>query len=114
MAELTTADQISVSAVRLEAHVRELAERKVFRPQALQVAADDIEAAWRAQSYAVTPQAFEAYGVRCVNLEVSRTGDRSRKLSRSESELLVRDSPDAAHTSLHGRFRRRRYRPARR
>ena len=44
------------SAMRVEAHVRELAgtigERNVFRPQALQAAADYIEQTWRAQGYA--------------------------------------------------------------
>jgi hypothetical protein len=88
MIESTTADQTSVSAVRLDAHVRELAgtigERNVFRPRALQVAADYIEATWRAQGYAVTSQAFDAYGVRCVNLEASRTGT-----TRPDEILLI-------------------------
>jgi len=65
-------------AARVEAHVRELAgaigERNVFRPQALQAAADYIERTWRAQGYPVTRQTFEAYGERCANLEVSRPG----------------------------------------
>jgi Zn-dependent M28 family amino/carboxypeptidase len=65
-------------ASRLEAHVRELAgtigERNVFRPRALQAAADYIDQIWRAQGYAVSRQAFDAYGVRCANLEASRPG----------------------------------------
>ena len=66
------------SAARIEAHVRELAgaigERNVFRPQALRAAADYIEATWRAQGYAVHAQVYDAYGVSCANLEVSRPG----------------------------------------
>ena len=72
---------------RLEAHVRELAsaigERNVFRPQALQAAADYIERTWRVQGYAVATQEYDAYGVRCANLEVSRPG-RARP-----SEILL-------------------------
>jgi hypothetical protein len=65
-------------AARIEAHVRALAgaigERNVFRPQALRAAADYIEATWRAQGYAVQAQVYDAYGVACANLEVSRPG----------------------------------------
>ncbi len=65
-------------AARIEAHVRELAgaigERNVFRPQALRAAADYIEGTWRAQGYAVSAQTYDAYGVACTNLEVSRPG----------------------------------------
>jgi hypothetical protein len=65
-------------AARIEAHVRALAgaigERNVFRPQALRAAADYIEGTWRAQGYAVSAQIYDAYGVACANLEVSRPG----------------------------------------
>jgi hypothetical protein len=65
-------------AARIKAHVHELAgaigERNVFRPQALGAAADYIEATWRAQGYAVSRQEYDAYGVACANLEVSRPG----------------------------------------
>jgi Zn-dependent M28 family amino/carboxypeptidase len=68
------------SAQHLEAHVRELAgtigERNVFRPRALQAAVDYIERTWRAQGYAVSTQAYDAYGERCVNLEASRPGGK--------------------------------------
>jgi Zn-dependent M28 family amino/carboxypeptidase len=61
-----------------EAHVRELAgaigERNVFRPRALHQAADYIEQTWRAQGYAVSTQAYDAYGLPCANLEASRPG----------------------------------------
>ena len=65
-------------AKRLRAHVETLAgaigERNVFRPQGLAAARDYIETTWRAQGYAVGAQEYEARGVRCANLEVSRTG----------------------------------------
>jgi Zn-dependent M28 family amino/carboxypeptidase len=65
-------------AARLRAHVETLAgtigERNVFRPQALTAARDYIEATWRAQGYEVGAQEYEARGVVCANLEVSRTG----------------------------------------
>jgi Zn-dependent M28 family amino/carboxypeptidase len=68
------------SAMRVEAHVRELAgaigERNVFRPQALQAAVDYIEQTWRSQGYPVSIQTYDAYGERCANLEVSRAGTR--------------------------------------
>ena len=53
-----------------------IGERNVFRPQALQAAADYIEQTWRAQGYAVSSQTYDAYGERCANLEVSRLGLR--------------------------------------
>jgi len=65
-------------AKRLRAHVETLAgtigERNVFRPQGLAAARDYIETTWRAQGYAVGAQEYEARGVRCANLEVSRAG----------------------------------------
>jgi hypothetical protein len=63
---------------RLRRHVRRLAgeigERNVFRPAALQAARRYLEAEWREQGYAVAPQWYEAQGVRCANLAVSRRG----------------------------------------
>jgi Zn-dependent M28 family amino/carboxypeptidase len=77
-----------MSASRLEAHVRELAgtigERNVFRPRALQAAADYIKQTWRAQGYAVSKQTFDAYGVRCANLEAVRSG-----VTRPDEILLI-------------------------
>src|SRR5690606_6077210 len=68
----------SDSATHVEAHVRELAgtigERNVFRPKALHAAADYIEGVWRTQGYAVRSQVYDAYGVPCANLEVTRPG----------------------------------------
>jgi Zn-dependent M28 family amino/carboxypeptidase len=68
--------------------VRELAvaigERNVYRPQALRAAAEYIAQTWRAQGYAVTTQEYEAYGVRCANLEVARAG-----VSRPREILLI-------------------------
>ncbi len=65
-------------ASRLRAHVETLAgaigERNVFRPEGLAAARDYIETTWRAQGYEVGAQEYEAGGVVCANLEVSRTG----------------------------------------
>jgi Zn-dependent M28 family amino/carboxypeptidase len=84
---MTAADG-AVDARALRAHVQALAgdigERNVFRPRALAAAADYIEAAWRGQGYEVTPQVYEAHGVRCANLEVTRPGEL-----RAEGILLV-------------------------
>ncbi len=64
---------------RLRAHVQKLAgeigERHVLRPDALRAAADYIEAEWRMQGYKVKPQAYEAKGMLCSNLEVTRRGN---------------------------------------
>jgi Zn-dependent M28 family amino/carboxypeptidase len=46
----------------------------VFLPQALAAARDYIEAVWRAQGYLVDAQEYEVRGVRCANLEATRTG----------------------------------------
>ncbi len=69
-------------------HVGRLAgnigERNVFRPVALAVAADYIEATWRSRGYAVTRQWYQARGVRCANLEVTQPGK-----SRPDEILLL-------------------------
>jgi Zn-dependent M28 family amino/carboxypeptidase len=71
-------EQASSTTERLRSYVQTLAgtigERNVFRPRALQAAADFIESEWRAQGYPVESQAFEAEGVRCANLVATRTG----------------------------------------
>jgi Zn-dependent M28 family amino/carboxypeptidase len=76
------------TAARVEAHVRALAdgigERNVFRPRALRAAADYVQETWRAQGYPVTAQGYDAYGVRCANLESVRRG-----LSRPQQILLI-------------------------
>lgn len=51
-----------------------IGERNVFRPAALQAAADHIQSAWRSQGYRVEIQRYPAHGVECANLEVSRIG----------------------------------------
>jgi Zn-dependent M28 family amino/carboxypeptidase len=72
----------------LRAHVEMLAgtigERNVFRPQGLAAARDYIETTWRDQGYEVGAQEYETRGVRCANLEVSRTG-----AGRSEEVILL-------------------------
>jgi Zn-dependent M28 family amino/carboxypeptidase len=65
-------------AARLRRHVERLAgeigERNVFRPAALAAAADYVEASFREQGYEVAAQTYDAYGVACRNLEVTRRG----------------------------------------
>jgi Zn-dependent M28 family amino/carboxypeptidase len=65
-------------AGRLQGHVEMLAgtigERNVYRPEALAAARDYIEATWRSQGYQVSSQEYQAEGVTCANLEVSRAG----------------------------------------
>jgi Zn-dependent M28 family amino/carboxypeptidase len=65
---------------QLQHHVYTLAgdigERNVFRPHALQAAADYITEEWRRQGYAVTPQPYQVKGVRCMNLEATCLGNR--------------------------------------
>jgi Zn-dependent M28 family amino/carboxypeptidase len=67
-----------MSEDRLRGHVRTLAagigERHVWRPQALHAAADYIRGQFESLGYAVAPQAYEVYGVRCENLEVTIPG----------------------------------------
>ena len=64
---------------RLQAHVQKLAgdigERNVLRPAALDDAALYVEAEWSRQGYSVKRQTYQAAGVRCANLEVTRNGD---------------------------------------
>ena len=64
----------------LRVHVKKLAgeigERNVFRPEALQAAADYIEGEWRRQGYEVERQWYETHAVECANLEVTRPGLR--------------------------------------
>ena len=69
----------------LRTHVEQLAgeigERNVFRPQALQAAASYIEHQWEQQGYAVERLAYEVLGVRCLNLEITRSGgERKREI----------------------------------
>jgi len=63
---------------RLRRHVRALAgeigERHVWRPRALHAAADYIRGQLEAMGYAVSAQPYDAYGVRCENLEVTIPG----------------------------------------
>ena len=67
-----------MSEVRLRRHVHALAggigERHVWRPRALHAAADYIRGELESLGFAVAPQAYEAHGVRCENLEVTIPG----------------------------------------
>lgn len=63
---------------RLRAHIETLAgaigERNVFRPVALQQAADYIDKAWRDQGYEVSRYAYETRGESVANLEITQAG----------------------------------------
>jgi Zn-dependent M28 family amino/carboxypeptidase len=63
---------------RLRRHVQvlaaEIGERHVWRAHALHAAADYIRGQFKSLGYAVAPQAYEVYGVRCENLEVTIPG----------------------------------------
>ncbi len=62
----------------LKKHVRTLStdigQRHVNQPHALHKAANYISHEWEAMGYKVKPQLFSAMGVRCMNLEVERSG----------------------------------------
>jgi Zn-dependent M28 family amino/carboxypeptidase len=76
------------TALKLRAHVDRLAgeigERNVFRPEALQAAAEYIERQWRRQGYAVERLGYELSGARCFNLEITRRG-----AARNDQILLI-------------------------
>jgi Zn-dependent M28 family amino/carboxypeptidase len=88
----------AVSPERLRAHVTalsaEIGERNVFRPAALQAAADYITEAWRRQGYQVVPQVYEARGVKSANLEVTRLGK-----TRPGEIILIGAHYDSVHGS---------------
>lgn len=67
-----------VSAQQLRDHVAvlasEIGERNVFRPAALQAAADYIASVWEGMGYTIARQCYEAKGVTCANLEIVREG----------------------------------------
>jgi Zn-dependent M28 family amino/carboxypeptidase len=64
---------------RLARHVyylaQEIGERNVWKPAALQAAADYIRSQWADQGYVIYEQAYEVGDVRCVNLEVATSTD---------------------------------------
>ena len=66
------------TAQNLRAHVERLAgeigERNVFRPEALQSAAEYIERQWRRQGHAVERLGYEVRGDRCFSLEITQSG----------------------------------------
>jgi Zn-dependent M28 family amino/carboxypeptidase len=66
------------SEARLRRHVQALAgeigERHVWRPQALHAAADYIRGEIETLGFAIAAQTYDAYGVRCENLEVTIPG----------------------------------------
>jgi hypothetical protein len=84
----TVRAEISALETRLMTHVRtlssEIGERNVFRPQGLRAAAEYIHKVWTAQGFAVTEEAYEVHGQRCVNLIVEQRGS-----SRPDEIVLV-------------------------
>jgi acetylornithine deacetylase/succinyl-diaminopimelate desuccinylase-like protein len=88
-------------ARRLRMHVEQLActigERNVFCPTALQAAASYIEHEWEQQGYAVRRLAYDVSGVRCLNLEITRSGGaRQREILLIGAHYdTVTDSPGA-------------------
>ncbi len=70
--------EAQASMQNLRAHVEQLAgeigERNIYHPRALQAAASYIERQWEQQGYAVERLAYEVSGVRCLNLEITRSG----------------------------------------
>lgn len=68
---------------RLRQHVHQLSaeigERNVFRPHALQAAANYIRTEWREQGYEVVGQAYDAEGVTSENLEITLPGHKNPK-----------------------------------
>lgn len=67
-----------ITADSLRRHVHTLAadigERNVFRPQALNAAADYIAQSWQQQGYAVMRHPYLVRGVECANLEITTPG----------------------------------------
>jgi hypothetical protein len=70
--------ETQASMQNLRAHVEQLAgeigERNVHHSRGLQAAAAYIERQWEQQGYVVERLAYEVSGVRCLNLEITRSG----------------------------------------
>jgi len=86
--DVNRATALPALAERLQAHVQQLAaeigERNVFRPHALQAAANYLRAQWVSQGYRVVSQSYDARGVRSENLEVTLPG-----VSRPSEIILI-------------------------
>jgi Zn-dependent M28 family amino/carboxypeptidase len=54
----------------------EIGERNVYRPVALQAAAQYIAQSWQAMGYTVQRQEYDTAGQRCANLEIVLSGSR--------------------------------------
>jgi hypothetical protein len=69
---------LPITPERLRAHVIQLAgeigDRNVFRPAALEAAADYIAGQWRGFGFRVNREEYQTRGVTCANLEVERHG----------------------------------------
>lgn len=69
---------------RVQTLAGEIGERNVVHPEALEAAASYIAHEWRKQGYAVRRMTYEAAGMECANLEITRTGS-----SRADEILLI-------------------------
>ncbi len=80
--------EVKVLEQRLAHHVRVLGgtigERNLYRPQALQAAADYIREVWTGEGFAVGEERFEVAGQPCINLMVETKGSE-----RPETIVLV-------------------------
>jgi hypothetical protein len=81
-------------AQRLRMHVEQLAgkigERNVFCPALLHATASYIEHEWEQQCYAVERLAYDVSGVRCLNLEITRSGGaRDREILLIGAPVLM-------------------------
>jgi acetylornithine deacetylase/succinyl-diaminopimelate desuccinylase-like protein len=68
---LTTAERLLAHVVRLAG---EIGDRNVFRPGALEVAAEYIVGQWSSFGYRVNRQEYRVKDITCANLEVERPG----------------------------------------
>ena len=77
-----------ITESELRRHIEVLAgdigERNVFRPRALQAAAEYIEQEWTRQGHAVSVQGYEARGVPSRNIEITLAGR-----TRPEEIILI-------------------------
>jgi acetylornithine deacetylase/succinyl-diaminopimelate desuccinylase-like protein len=68
---LTTAERLLAHVVRLAG---EIGDRNVFRPGALEAAAEYIVGQWSSFGYRVNRQEYRVKDITCANLEVERPG----------------------------------------
>lgn len=73
-----------------------IGERNIWKPDALQAAADYVRKQWAHQGYVVHEQAYDVAGLRCANLEVATSSDyTARTIIVGAHYDSVRGSPGA-------------------